>query len=38
MQAMQLMTDSGTARAISAGIVPKYSRVSVPNETDPFRL
>jgi hypothetical protein len=31
---MQLMTDSGTARTISAGSDPKYSRLSVPNETD----
>jgi hypothetical protein len=38
VQAMELMTDSGTARTISAGSDPKYSRVSVPNETDPSRL
>jgi hypothetical protein len=38
MQAMQLMTDSGTVQAISAGKVPKYSRIYVPKETDPLRL
>jgi hypothetical protein len=38
MEAMALMSDSGTTRVTSAGSHPKYSRSSVPKEIESSRL